>query len=188
MKFLPGGKFASRPSLLIDGDESFTKTGIERIISKETSMVRNFDWDFYEKFNALNYFVQHDKLINQGKAVLHKQTPNGFAVWEIVPDCDKSRHEFNYTYLIVANYFSPTELKDIQDEKGHIEKKNVRGEITRNNTVSLNKGKKLVSYFDFKLDELYKCQFSEIPLENDIKDTITFNELRPGEFKVYRMV
>ena len=188
MKFIPGGKFASRPTLFIDGDESFTKTGIERIISKETSMVRNFDWDFWEKFNAINYFVQHDKLINRGKAVLHQQSPNGFAVWEIVADNEKSKKEFNSTYLVVANYFSPTELKDVQDEMGHIEKKNVRGEITRNNTVTLKKGKKLVSYFDFKLDELYKCQFIETPLENDITDAITFNELRPGEFRVYRMV
>ena len=37
------------------------------------------------------------------------------------------------TYLIVANYFSPTELKEVQDEKGHCERKNVRGTITRNN-------------------------------------------------------
>ena len=28
MKFIPGGKFAPRPTLLIDGDESFTKVGI----------------------------------------------------------------------------------------------------------------------------------------------------------------
>jgi len=188
MKFIPGGKFASRPTLLIDGDESFTKTGIERIISKETSMVRNFDWEFYEKFNALNYFVQHDKLINQGKAVLHKQESNGFAVWEIVADNEKLKQEHPSTYLIVANYFATTELKDVQDELGHIEKRNVRGEITRNNTVKLGHGKKLVSCFDFKLDELYKCQYTEIPLENNITESITFNELRPGEFRVYRMV
>ena len=49
MKFIPGGKFASRPVLSVDGDESFTKVGIERVISKEVSMVRNYDWDFYEK-------------------------------------------------------------------------------------------------------------------------------------------
>ena len=185
-KFIPGGKFAQRPTLLIDGDESFTKTGIERIISKETSMVRNFDWDFYEKFNALNYFVQHDELINKGKAVLHTQNNNGFACWEIVKDDNKSK--IQSSYLVVANYFSPTEIKEVQDEKGHIEKKSVRGEITRNNTVSIKQGKKLVSYFDFKLDELNKCQFMEIPLENEIRDQITFHELRPGEFRVYRMV
>ncbi len=45
-------------SLYIDGDESFTKTGIEYIIGNEVSMKRNKDWAFYEKFNAINYFTQ----------------------------------------------------------------------------------------------------------------------------------
>ncbi|MBR2068970.1 MAG: hypothetical protein IJ877_04325 [Candidatus Gastranaerophilales bacterium] len=187
MKFIPGGKFAQRPTLYIDGDESFTKTGIERIISKETSMVRNFDWDFWEKFNALNYFIQHDKLINQGRAVLHNQDSNGFVCWEIVSDSEKTKNQ-QYTYLIAANYFAPTEIKDVQDEKGNCQKRSVRGEITRNNTVAIKQGKKLVSYFDFQLDEQFKCQFVEIPLEKEITNSITFNELRPSEFRVYRMV
>ena len=127
-------------------------------------------------------------MVNPGVANPEDTTEYLKTLTEGKPDAEKTKQEFNYTYLIVANYNSPTELKDVQDELGHIEKKNVRGEITRNNTVVLNKGKKLVSYFDFKLDELYKCQFSEIPLENNITDSITFNELRPGEFRVYRMV
>lgn len=190
MKFIPGGKFASRPTLLVDGDESFTKVGIERVISKETSMVRNFDWDFFEKFNAINYFAQNDKLLNQGRAVLHTQENNGFVCWEIVPDSEikAKKEEKQPTYLIVANYLSPNEIKDVVDEKGHCEKKNVRGTITRNNTVKLKRGKKLVSYYDFALDELNKCLFMEKPLESEITKEITFKELRPGEFKVYKMI
>ena len=38
-------------------------------------------------------------------------------------------------------------VQEVQDEKGHCEKKNVRGTIARNNTVKLKRGKKLVSYF-----------------------------------------
>ena len=192
MKFIPGGKYASRPTLYIDGDESFTKCGIERIISKEVSMVRNFDWNFYEKFNALNYFAQNDKLINKGKAILYKQNCDGFACWEIVFDENhkqykQSKKEKPYSYLVVANYFSPTEIKDIQDEFGNIEKKNVRGKVTRDNTVNIEPDKVLVSYFDFELDENKKCFYTEHPLQNPIKRTITFRELRPGEFKVYKM-
>ena len=187
MKFLPGGKFAKRPTLFIDGDESFTKTGIERIISKETSMVRNFDWNFFEKFNAINYFAQHDKLINTGKAVLHRQDNNGFVCWEIVPD-NPNKKEQQYTYLIVANYFSPSEFKEVCFEDGHIEKRNVRGEITRDNTVILKNDKKLISYYDFAYDNMNKCYFKENKLDNTITKQITFKELRPGEFKVYKMV
>ena len=187
MKFIPGGKFASRPTLLIDGDESFTKVGIERIISKETSMVRNYDWHFFEKFNAINYFAQNDRLLNTGRAILHEQKSNGFVCWEVVADNDKKRKE-QATYLIVANYFSPTEIKDVQDETGHIEKKNVKGTVTKDNVVKINEGKKLVSYYDFELDDMGKYLFTEKPLENDITKEIIFRELRPGEFKVYKMV
>ena len=188
MKFIPGGKFAPRPTLLVDGDESFTKVGIERVISKETSMVRNYDWDFFEKFNAINYFAQNDELINKGKAVLHTQENNGFACWEIVSDQNENKKEKQTTYLIVANYFSPTEIKNVQDDLGHIEKRNVRGAITKDNTVKIKKGKKLVSYFDFELDENKKCLFVEKQLENPIENQITFKELRPAEFRVYKMV
>lgn len=188
MKFLPGGKFAPRPTLLIDGDESFTKVGIERIISKEVSMVRNYDWNFFEKFNAIDYFAQNDELLTKGKAILHNQESNGFVCWEVVADSDKkSKNNDSSTYLIVANYFSPQEIKEVQDEQGKIEKKNVRGTTTKNNTVKLKKNKKLVSYFDFELDENGKCMLVEKPLENDIKNEITFKELRPAEFKIYRM-
>ncbi len=189
MKFLPGGKFAQRPSMFVDGDESFTKVGIERVISKETSMVRNFDWDFFEKFHAINYFAQHDALINQGKAVLHTQGANGFVCWEIVPD-DKIRtkKDIQSTYLVVANYFSPNEIKDIQDEQGHLEKRNIRGQVIKDNIVKLKPDKRLISYFDFELDEFGKCLFVEKLLENEIKNEIIFKELRPGEFKVYKMV
>ncbi len=187
MKFIPGGKFATRPTLLVDGDESFTKVGIERIISKETSMVRNYDWSFFEKFNAINYFAQNDKLLNTGKAILHEQKTNGFVCWEVVADNEKNKKQ-QTTYLVVANYFSPTEIKEVQDEKGHIEKKNVRGTITKDNTVKINDGKKLVSFYDFELDDLGKYLFVEKPLENEITKEITFKELRPGEFKVYKMV
>ena len=186
-KFLPGGKFASRPVLIVDGDESFTKTGIERVISKEVSMVRNFDWNFWEKFSAINYFAQNDKLLNQGRAVLHKQENNGFVCWEIVPDsADKNSKQ--PTYLVVANYFSPNELKDVQTEDGRIERKAVRGAITKNNSVDLKKDKKLVSIYEFELDKNKKCKFVEKPLENEIRGQITFKELYPGEFKVYKMV
>ncbi len=185
MKFIPGGKFASRPVLSVDGDESFTKGGIERVISKEVSLIRNNNWYFFEKFNALNYFVQHDKLINQGRAILHCQEPNGFVCWEIVNDADKKQE---YSYLIAANYFAPNELKDIQDEKGDIVRKNVKGAVTKDNTVKLKNNKKLTAYFEFEYDEMNKCVFAQKPLKNDITKEITFKELKPCEFKVYKMI
>lgn len=184
MKFIPGGKFASRPTLLIDGDESFTKTGIERIISKETSMIRNYDWNFFERFNAIDYFAKNDKVINFGKAKLIAQENNGFCAWEVALDSDKTaksskKDEFSFSYLIVANYFAPTEVKD---------GKTIKGTVTKDNTVKLASDRKLVSFYDFKTDELNKMQLVEIPLESDIRYEINFKELKPSEFKIYKMV
>ena len=182
MKFIPGGKYANRPALLVEGDESFTKTGIENVISKEVSMKRNCDWSFWEKFNALDYFASHDRLLNQGKASLMCQQSNGFCAWEVSCENDAS------SYLVVANYLNPSEYKDVYDKEGNSKRKNVKGTVTKENTLKIPSGKKLVSYFDFELDEMSKCLFKEKQLESEITNEITFHELYPAEFKVYRMV
>ncbi len=175
LKFLVGGKFANRPTLLIDGDESFTIGGIERIISKEISMERNKDWSFFEKFNAINYFSQHDKLLNFGRANLIEQKTNGFCAFEI----NFENKNKDYSYIIAANYFAPSEIKN---------GKKVKGKNTLNNTLKLKPNRKIVSYFDFELDETNKCLFVEKALENEIKDQITFEILKPSEFKVYKIM
>ncbi|MBR1618198.1 hypothetical protein IJ670_08630 [bacterium] len=184
MKFIPGGSLASRPVLLVDGDESFTKTGIEHIISKEVSMQRNYNWAFWEKFNAIDFFASHDSLLNNAKAELIEQDTNGFCAWKIVAE-DKN---YDYSYLVVANYLAPTELKNVYDKDGSCKKKVVKGTITRENTVKIPRGKKLVSYYEFELDEMQKCMLVEKPLMEPIKKEIVFHELKPSEFKIYKMM
>lgn len=66
-KFLPGGKFAERPMLYVDGDESFTKRGIESVIGEEISMPREKHYDFYKKFNAIDMFVKITELFATAK-------------------------------------------------------------------------------------------------------------------------
>ena len=46
-KFLPGGKFAQRPILYVDGDESLTNGGLEETIGNEISLKRNNDDNFF---------------------------------------------------------------------------------------------------------------------------------------------
>lgn len=178
-KFLPGGKNANRPSLYIDGDESFTKTGIEYIIGNEVSMKRNKDWAFYEKFNAINYFAQNSSVILNGKAQLVKQTKEGLAVWEIISN------EGNF--LIVANYQNPTEKICVQNPDGTSTMQIVRGKTIEGNEIELG-NRVLVSFFEFDYDEMKKCQFVEKKLLNNIENMITFHILKPAEFKVYRFV
>ena len=45
-----------------------------------------------------------------------------------------------------------------------------------------------VGFKSFELDNMEKCNFVEKQLENEISKEITFKELRPGEFKVYKMI
>ncbi len=182
-KFLPGGKFAQRSTLYVDGDESFTKTGIERIIGNEVSMDRNKDWSFYEKFNALNYFVQHSELISRGKAVLHVQSDDGFCCWEIIGD-----KKSNESLFVVANYLMPTEKVNVVDVNGNTRRMTKKGKAVLNKTIKLKDNKRLSAFYDFRLDEMQKCTFVEIPMQEEIKGSITFDILQPAEFKVYKML
>jgi|GEM_PF-417146 len=177
-KFLPGGKGAGRPAMFVDGDESFTKTGIERIIGKETSMIRAKNWHFFEKFDALNRFVENSDVILSGKAELIIQDEDGFAAWKIVCKCGKA-------LLVAANYLAPTEIQDVKVGEETV-KKPVKGHKIHNKTVNFE-GKKLTAQYDFRLDENHKCSFAHIPFEHAIENEITFNELKPSEFKVYEI-
>lgn len=178
-KFLPGGKNANRPSLYIDGDESFTKTGIEYVIGNEVSMKRNKDWNFYEKFNAINYFVQNSSVILNGKAQLVKETKEGLCVWEII--------SAEGNFLVVANYKNPTEKMCVQNPDGTSSMQVVKGKTIEGNEIELG-NRVLVSFFEFDYDEMNKCQFMEKKLLNNIENMITFHILKPAEFKVYRFV
>lgn len=182
-KFLPAGKLAQRSTLFVDGDESFTKTGIERIIGKEVSMIRNNNWSFWEKFNAINYFAQHSKILSYGKAILHVQSEDGFCCWEVINEKDPKE-----TLFVVANYFAPTEKVTVTDVNGNSRRVNKKGKPVLNKTIKLKDNKKLTAYYDFKLDEMQKCEFREIPLDEEIKGSITFEILQPSEFKVYKLV
>lgn len=175
-KFLPGGIYANRPSMYIDGDESFTQKGIEHVIGSEVSMKRNVNWNFYEKFNAINYFAQHSKILATGKAKLLEEKQNGLCYWEI-------NSAFG-SLLVIANYKSPTEKMQFNNEEGLSWIETVRGETIYNSNVQFT-GRKLKSYFEFDYDELQKCLLVEKPLQNYIENEINIGVLNPGEFKIY---
>ncbi len=175
-KFLPGGQYANRPVLYVDGDESFTQTGIEHVIGNEVSMKRNVNWNFYEKFNAINYFAQHSKILSTGKAKLIEEKENGLCAWEI-------NSAFG-SLLVIANYKNPTEKMQFNNEEGLSWTEIVRGETIYNNKITF-KGRKLKSYFEFSYDELQKCMLTEKPLEDIIENEITMDVLNPAEFKIF---
>ena len=70
----------------------------------------------------------------------------------------------------------------------HVDKKSIQQINMLIKTIKLKDNKKLTAYYDFKLDEMQKCEFREIPLDEEIKGSITFEILQPSEFKVYKLV
>ena len=109
-KFLPGGKFAQRPTMYIDGDESFTNGGIEATIGSEISMKREKDYDFFAKFDALDRFVKNNSIITDGEAHIIRQDEDGFVAWQI------QKEGFKNSLLVVANYNSPTEKFCVEED------------------------------------------------------------------------
>ena len=162
--------------MFVDGDESFTARGIESVIGAEISMKRNKNWNFFEKFDAIDRFVANSKLITSGTSELIEQKEDGFVAWKIKSD------KVDFEYLIVANYLAPTELKDVEGCK-----KVVKGAPTFNNTIKLE-GSKIVSYFDFAHSDMFKMALQENQLEHQIENEICFEVIQPSEFKIYKML
>ena len=173
-KLLPGGKYAQRPVLYIDGDESFTKRGIESVIGEEKSMPREKNYEFYTKFDALDRFVKSQPIITDGEAQIITQDEDGFAVWLI------SKEPLKKAFLIAANFNYPTEFISINDENGcrHEWKKGISIE---NKTIKLPGDFSLQAEYILQ-DNKYSAKRFDTP-----KTELSFDELKPAEFRIYAL-
>ena len=173
-KLLPGGKFAQRPVLYVDGDETFTKRGIESVIGEEKSMPREKNYDFYNQFDAIDRFVKSQPIITDGEAQIIIQEDDGFTVWMI------SKEPLKKGFLVAANYHYPTEFVNIKDETGsHKEWK--KGTSIFNKTIKLPGDFSVQAEYILK-DKKYSAQYFEKPLSE-----LTFKELKPAEFKIFSL-
>ena len=178
-KFIPGGKLAQRPVLYIDGDESFTKTGVEKVIGAEISMERANNQEFYRKFDAINRFALNNDLIRSGKAVLnYENKDNGFVSWFI-----NNNNDFENLIFIVANETPPTEAFRQNNEDGTVEIINKVGESIYNINISIPEGFKVVSEYVLNHNS---ADFEEISTNNT--SDLTFDKLDPSEFHIYKIV
>lgn len=162
-KFLPGGKFAQRAVLYVDGDESYTKRGIEKVIGEEVAMERAQDYLFYNKFDAIDRFVKNNTIITDGEAQIIEQDEDGFASWII------SKEPLKDGFLIVANYKAPTEK--------------IEGEIVEGKPVH---NKQVLLPGDYSITAEYKFDGSDFVKEKyNGGSELHFDELANGEFKIY---
>ncbi len=179
-KFLPGGKNAQRPVMFIDGDESFTKKGIEGAIGAEISMPRAKNDKFFNKFNAINKFALNNKLTREGESQIIAHDEDGFVCWMI------SKDPLKESLLIVANYNSPTEKVTETQEDGFSNTYIKHGEKVYNKSVQMPCDYSIVSEFVYKDANIGEAQFEEVKFAKP-ETEMHFGELKPSEFKIYKI-
>ena len=174
-KFLPGGKFAQRPMLYVDGDESFTKRGIEMVIGDEISMPRENHYDFYKKFNAIDCFVKENSIINNGEAQIIIQDDDGFAAWIISKVPEKT------AYLIVTNSKYTTERVTMFDENNQSYSEIMHGNPVFDKTINLPTDYTIIKEYYIDNDKFVTAAF------DTETSTLHFDKLDASEFRVYEL-
>jgi hypothetical protein len=168
-KCLPGGKFAQRPVLYVDGDESFTRHGIEKVIGEEISMQREKHTAFYRKFDAIDRFVKSQEIITDGEAQIIVQDDDGFCVWMI------SKEPLKKAFLMVSNSKYPSEKVNVEGE----------WEIVEGEPVHK---KKFCLPGDYTLKREYVLNDKGyVPVKTAGRTELKFEKLDPGEFKIYEL-
>lgn len=172
MKFIPGGKGASRPVLYVDGDESFTTVGTEDAIISEVSLCRNDNREFFRKFDAINRFAANNVNTLYGKAKVVTQNDKGFSCWIINNDVN------NEVLFIVANCNSPTEFVR---ENGETVMK--QGFPVYSESVELPDNYNLLAEF------VYNCETGDFERRNlNGEDKfLCFDKLEPSEFRIFEL-
>lgn len=165
-KTIVGGPFSQRPMMYVDGDESFTKTGVEGIIGNEVSMIRNRDDKFYEKFDAIGRFAMDSEIIREGKATLIDNKER-FASWLIENDSDEA-------ILIVGNEMPPKQ-KVIADDELITEK----GIDVVEATATIPKAYKVVAGYNFNGLDVEEFEYNV--------EKLYFPRLKPSEFYIYKL-
>ena len=174
-KFLPGGKFAQRPVMYVDGDESFTNGGIEYVIGNEVSMKREKDYDFFAKFDALDRFVKNNSVITDGEAHIIRQDDDGFVAWQIQKEGVKN------SLLIIANYNSPTE-KFCVEENGNSWTEIREGNEVFDKTIELSCDYSIVSEYKFNGEDFNEEKFVMAT------SSLSFGKIMPAEFKIFTVI
>ena len=174
-KFLPGGAFAQRAVLYVDGDESFTRGGIESVIGNEVSMKRDKDYEFYAKFDAIDRFVKNNSVITEGEAHIIRQDEDGFVAWQIQKEGLKN------SLLIVANYNYPTE-KITRTENCNTWTEIKEGHEVFDKTIELSCDCMIVSEYRFDGEDYIEEKFVTGT------KSLSFGKIMPSEFKIFTVI
>lgn len=176
-KFLPAGKLAMRPTMYVDGDESFSKDGIEATIQEEVSLIRNKDEEFFNKFDAIRRFAANNELTVDGEAQIINQNKNGFISWMI------SKETVKECLIVAANYLPSNEKVLKQNVDGTMEY------TIKTNSAVTNKKIEIPGDFTLACEYVYeddKKDFVEHYCAQNIK-TVEIEKLEPSEFRIFKI-
>ena len=176
-KFITGGKLANRPCMYVDGDESFSKDGIEATILEEVSLIREDDEEFYNKFDAIRRFAINNELTLDGEAQIINQTKNGYISWMI------SKETVKECLIVAANYLPSNEKILKQKSDGTMEYMVKTNLEVKKKKIEIPGDFTLYSEFVYEDD---KKDFVEHYCEKGIK-TIEIDCLNPSEFRIFKI-
>ncbi len=174
-KFLSGGKFANRPVLYVDGDETFTQNEVEKTVGNEISMKRNKNYHFYNRFDSINRLAKSFEVVTEGEAQIILQEDDGFVAWLI------SKETLKTALLIVANYKAPTEKFDITDKDGNTHTETISGKDIFEKEVHISGDYKATAEYVFNGEDFEKIDFTKE------EDHLTFDKLYPSQFKIFEL-
>lgn len=173
-KLLPGGKYAQRPVMYVDGDESFTCGGVEYTIGEEVAMKRSNNENFYTKFDALDRFVKNNSIITGGEAQIIVEDDDGYSAWLI------TREPSRKAYLVVSNHKYPTEKVTKTAITGESYKEIIEGYAIFDKQIHIPGDYNLK--YEYVINEKdYEAQ----EIENT--ESIHFEKLEPGEFRIFKL-
>lgn len=172
-KFLPGGKFAQRPIMYVDGDESFTQKGIEETIGNEISMKRGKNYYFYNKFDAVNRLSKEIDIVADGEAQIITQEDDGFVTWIISKETSKN------ALLVIANYHAPQEKFTKTDENGNTYTEIKHGTDIYDKAVTLPCDYKAIAEYVYSGQDFEFVDFSTEEY------SLHFDKLHPAQFKIF---
>ena len=174
-KFLPGGKFANRPVMYVDGDETFTNNEIEKTVGNEISMKRNKNYHFFNRFDSINRLAKSFDAVTEGEAQIIIQEDDGYVCWLV------SKETIKTALLVVANYMPTSEKITKKDDNGNDYKEIIYGKDVFNKKVCLPADYSAVAEYVFNGEDFERVSFSNS--ENEL----FFDKLYPSQFKIFEL-
>ncbi len=174
-KFLPGGKFANRPSMYVDGDETFTAHEIERTVGNEVAMRRNKNYHFFNRFDSINRLAKKFEAVTEGEAQIIIQDDDGYVCWMISKETAKT------ALLIVANYLAPSEKFRKEDDDGNTYTEIKYGSDVFDKKITIPCDYSAVAEYVFNGVDFERVNFASP--ENEL----LFDKLYPSQFKIFEL-